>query len=166
MLIITPFLMIYNIVEVKEEYISRYLEGNIGKATWAALENHKPILYDHVPEDNGPLSPSVTARLPPLEITPEEARLLGYKPYRDDYEREYNMEAESLVSKLQLDPAEDSELEIALKLSIVDIYTRKLRERARRKRIVRDYQLVSKYFSTLRKDPPKRPLTKEQRYLN
>ncbi|XP_019881745.1 transcriptional adapter 2B [Aethina tumida] len=151
--------------EVKEEYISRYLEGNIGKATWAALENHKPILYDHVPEDNGPLSPSVTARLPPLEITPEEARLLGYKPYRDDYEREYNMEAESLVSKLQLDPAEDSELEIALKLSIVDIYTRKLRERARRKRIVRDYQLVSKYFSTLRKDPPKRPLTKEQREL-
>ncbi|CAH0550020.1 unnamed protein product, partial [Brassicogethes aeneus] len=151
--------------EVRDEYISRYLEGNIGKATWAELENHRPILYDHVPEDSGPLSPVATSRLPPLEVTPEEARLLGYKPHRDDYEREYNMEAEQLVSKLQLDTNEDTDLEVALKLSMVDIYTRRLRERARRKRIVRDYQLVSKFFANLRKDPPKRPLTKEQRDL-
>lgn len=74
-------------VEVKEEYIARYLEGNIGKATWAQLTNHRPVLVDHVPNDDGPLSPSVTSRLPPLEVTLEEARLLGYKPHRDDYER-------------------------------------------------------------------------------
>ncbi|CAH1968874.1 unnamed protein product [Acanthoscelides obtectus] len=152
--------------EVKEEYISHYLDGNIGKATWAPLANHKSVLVDHVPDDDGPLSPTTTAKLPPLDITLDEACLLGYKPHRDDYEREYNMEAEQLVSKLTLDPDEDTEMEIAMKLAIVDMYTRRLKERARRKRIVKDYQLVAKYFANLRKDPSKRPMTKEQRELH
>lgn len=73
------------------------------------------------------------------------------------------MEAEQLVSSLQLDQEEDTEMEVALKLAMVDMYTRRLRERARRKRIVRDYQLVAKYFGNLRKDPSKRPLSKDQR---
>lgn len=73
------------------------------------------------------------------------------------------MEAEQLVSSLQLDPEEDTEMEVALKLAMIDMYTRRLRERARRKRIVRDYQLVAKYFANVRKDPNKRPLSKEQR---
>lgn len=71
---------------MKEEYIARYLEGNIGKASWAHLANYRPVLKDHVPEDEGPLSPEVISRLPPLEITPEEATILGYKPHRDDFE--------------------------------------------------------------------------------
>lgn len=74
------------IAEVKEEYIARYLDGNIGKATWGPLANHRPVLVDHVLEDNGPLSPTVIAKLPPLDVTVEEARLLGYKPHRDDYD--------------------------------------------------------------------------------
>ncbi|CAH1101444.1 unnamed protein product, partial [Psylliodes chrysocephalus] len=152
--------------EVKEEYIARYLDGNIGKATLASVTANQLTLTDHVSEDDGPLSPSVTSRLPPLDVTLEEARLLGYKPHRDDYEREYNMEAEQLVSKLVLDPEEDTEMEIVLKLAIVDMYARRLRERARRKRIVRDYQLVAKYFANMRKDPTKMPqLTKDQREM-
>jgi len=35
---------------------------------------------------------------------------------------------------------------VGLKLSLVDMYASRLRERARRKRIIRDYQLVSKFF--------------------
>lgn len=57
---------------------------------WAELANHKPILTDDVPEDRGPLSPAITSRLPPLNASPEEARLLGYKSHRDDYERVNN----------------------------------------------------------------------------
>jgi hypothetical protein len=29
----------------------------------------------------------LTARLPPLDVTPDEAALLGYMPHRDDFER-------------------------------------------------------------------------------
>lgn len=38
----------------------------------------------------------------------------------------------------------------ALKLSQVDIYTRRLRERTRRKRLMRDYQLVKVFFNNQR----------------
>lgn len=56
------------------------------------------------------------------------------------------------MSNLFLNSAEDDDLDIALKLAHVDMYTNNLRERARRKRVVRDYQLVSVFFSASRKD--------------
>jgi transcriptional adapter 2-beta len=86
-------------------------------------------------------------------------------PQRDDFERDYNHEAESLVSSLFLNPAEDDDLDIALKLAQVDMYTNNLRERARRKRVVRDYQLVSAFFVSSRKEKGvKKKQTKEEKY--
>lgn len=66
-------------------------------------------------------------------------------PNRDDFEREYDPTAEQLVSNLALTP-EDDEIETALKLAQVDIYNRRLRERARKKRLVRDYKLIHDFF--------------------
>lgn len=77
--------------------------------------------------------------------------------------KEYNMEAEQILTGLHLDHDEDTDIEVALKLSMVDMYVRKLRERVRRKRIVRDYQLAAKFFSNLREDPTRKHLTKQQR---
>lgn len=80
--------------------------------------------------------------------------------------QDYNHEAESLVSSLFLNPAEDDDLDIALKLTQVDMYTNNLRERARRKRVVRDYQLVSAFFASSRKDKTmKRKQSKEEKYV-
>jgi hypothetical protein len=42
--------------------------------------------------------------------------------------------------------SEDDEVDVGLKLALVDMYASRLRERARRKRIIRDFQLVSKFF--------------------
>ncbi|XP_015123502.1 transcriptional adapter 2B isoform X1 [Diachasma alloeum] len=150
--------------EAKEEYMARYLDGNIGKHTWPPTESYKPNLTDQTSSDHGPLSPDLTSRLPPLDITPEEAAQLGYMPQRDDFERDYNHEAESLVSSLFLNPAEDDDLDIALKLAHVDMYTNNLRERARRKRVVRDYQLVSQFFASSRKEKGiKKKQTREEK---
>ncbi|XP_050509666.1 transcriptional adapter 2B-like isoform X1 [Diabrotica virgifera virgifera] len=146
--------------EVKEEYIARYVDGNLGKVTMTNPNLKKPVLVDHTIDDDASVTPA-----PPLDVTLEEANLLGYKPYRDDYEMEYNMEAEGLVSKLSLDPEEDSGVEIVLKLMIVDMYMRRLKERTRRKKIVKDYQLVAKYFENLRMDPYKAQITRDQREL-
>lgn len=80
--------------------------------------------------------------------------------------QDYNHEAESLVSSLFLNPAEDDDLDIALKLAQVDMYTNNLRERARRKRVVRDYQLVSAFFASSRKDKTiKKKQSKEEKYV-
>lgn len=75
------------------------------------------------------------------------------------------MEAEKLVSPLHLNIKEDSNVDLALKLAQVDVYTRALRERFRRKRVVKDYQLVAKFFANQRKEGIKKPLSKEQRSL-
>ncbi|CAF4768207.1 unnamed protein product [Pieris macdunnoughi] len=135
--------------ETKDEYIARYLEGSIGRATWGNVEStSRPSL--HCPDkDQGPLSPTAVSRLPPLAITTDEAAQLGYMSNRDDFEREHDHEAEQLISTLSIN-SEDDELDVALKLSQVDIYTRRLRERTRRKRLVRDYQLVSVFFNNQR----------------
>ncbi|XP_043271505.1 transcriptional adapter 2B [Venturia canescens] len=150
--------------EAKEEYIVRYLDGNIGKHTWPPIDSYKPNLVDQTTSDHGPLSPDLISRLPPLDVSPEEAAELGYMPQRDDFERDYNHEAESLVSSLFLNPAEDDDLDIALKLAQVDMYTNNLRERARRKRVIRDYQLVSHFFASSRKEKGiKKKQTKEEK---
>lgn len=135
--------------EAKDEYITRYLEGSIGRATWGNVESTSRPSIHCADRDDGPLGPSAVSRLPHLAVTSDEAAQLGYMPNRDDFEREHDHEAEQLISALSLN-SEDDELDIALKLSQVDIYTRRLRERTRRKRLVRDFQLVSVFFNNQR----------------
>ncbi|KAJ0173642.1 hypothetical protein K1T71_010791 [Dendrolimus kikuchii] len=135
--------------EAKDEYITRYLEGSIGRATWGNVESTSRPSLHCADRDDGPLGPSAVSRLPHLAVTADEAAQLGYMPNRDDFEREHDHEAEQLISALSLN-SEDDELDVALKLSQVDIYTRRLRERTRRKRLVRDYQLVSVFFNNQR----------------
>lgn len=132
--------------DAKEEYTARFLIGTVGRHTWLpASQNMRPNLIDHTQDDHGPLSQITTQRLPPIEVSPVEASQLGYMPNRDDFEREYDTAAEQLVSTLSLSP-DDEDTDLLLKLAQVDIYTRRLRERARRKRLVRDYQLVANFF--------------------
>ncbi|XP_034834287.1 transcriptional adapter 2B isoform X2 [Maniola hyperantus] len=135
--------------EAKDEYITRYLEGSIGRATWGNVESTSRPLLHCADRDEGPLSPSAISRLQPLAVAADEAAQLGYMSNRDDFEREHDHEAEQLISTLSIN-SEDDELDVALKLSQVDIYTRRLRERTRRKRLVRDYQLVSVFFNNQR----------------
>ncbi|KAK8768699.1 hypothetical protein V5799_014838 [Amblyomma americanum] len=92
-----------------------------------------------------PLSPSLSSAVAPVDITPSEQQELGYMPCRDDYEREYDNEAESLISQLSVGGPEEDELETALKLAQVDMYSRRLRERMRRKGLVRDYRLLEQF---------------------
>lgn len=156
---------------MKNEYISRYLEGNIGKATWPDAAKIRPALVDHVSEgasdpnkmhmpDDGPLSAGAMSRLPPLDITPEEEALLEYKPYRDDFNQEYDVEAEQLLQKLKDDDSDCSDIEKLLKLKVIGMYQKRLMERVRRKRLVRDYQLVAKHFG---RDESTNSLTDKQK---
>ncbi|XKL62886.1 hypothetical protein PGB90_002719 [Kerria lacca] len=149
--------------EAKDEYISRFLEGSIGRVMWEPAYNLRPHLLDLTIPDDGPLGPAAMTKLPPLDITPEEATLLGYMPQRDDFEKEYDNTAELLVSSLSINPNEDDELDIALKLAQVDMYMNSLRERTRRKRVVKDYQLVAQFFTARKERPLKKKLTKEQK---
>ena len=131
-------------LQVKERYIKCFINGPIGRATWS--EDLRGHAVDHTQDnDRGPLSPTLTSKLPPINIAPTEALLLGYMPNRDDFE-DFDRSNEALVSQMGAKSAEDEDVEIAMKLAHTDIYERALREEVRRKRVARDYQLVCQYF--------------------
>ncbi|XP_038601373.1 transcriptional adapter 2-beta [Tachyglossus aculeatus] len=149
--------------EVMEHYVSMYIHGNLGKACIPATIPNR--VTDHTCPGGGPLSPSLTTPLPPLDISVAEQQQLGYMPLRDDYEIEYDQEAEALISGLSVN-YDDDDVEIELKRAHVDMYVRKLRERQRRKDLARDYNLVPAFLGKDRKERDRagrRKVTKEEK---
>lgn len=138
--------------ECKEVYLTRYVNGNLGLASWANISNS--MLHVDI-DDQGSSFEKVLAKIPPLDVTFQQAEILGFQPLRDDYERNCYPEAEALVSHLQIDDPSETSIEQSLKLDRINMYLDKLRERHRRKRIIKDYQLVAKYFESL--NPTKMP---------
>ncbi|XP_060771924.1 transcriptional adapter 2-beta [Neoarius graeffei] len=135
--------------EVMDHYVTMYIHGNLGKACIPELIPNR--VTDHTCPGGAPLSPSLTAPPPPLELTPAEQQQLGYMPLRDDYEVEYEQEAELLVSGLSVN-YDDEDVELEMKRAHVDMYVRKLRERQRRKDVARDYNLVNAFLGREKKD--------------
>uniref|UniRef100_A0A3P9BPM2 Transcriptional adaptor 2B n=1 Tax=Maylandia zebra TaxID=106582 RepID=A0A3P9BPM2_9CICH len=138
--------------EVMEHYVTMYIHGNLGKA--CIPDSIPNRVTDHTCPSGGPLSPSLTTPLPPLDISLVEQQQLGYMPLRDDYEIEYDQDAEKLISGLCVN-YDDEDVEIEMKRAHVDMYVRKLRERQRRKNIARDYNLVPSFLGRDKKDKEK-----------
>lgn len=138
--------------EVMEHYVTMYIHGNLGKA--CIPDNIPNRVTDHTCPSGGPLSPSLTTPLPPLDISLAEQQQLGYMPLRDDYEIEYDQDAEKLISGLSVN-YDDEDVEIEMKRAHVDMYVRKLRERQRRKNVARDYNLVPTFLGRDKKDKEK-----------
>ncbi|KAJ0006438.1 hypothetical protein NQD34_013711 [Periophthalmus magnuspinnatus] len=138
--------------EVMEHYVTMYIHGNLGKA--CIPDSIPNRVTDHTCPTGGPLSPSLTTPLPPLDISLTEQQQLGYMPLRDDYEIEYDQDAEKLISALSVN-YDDEDVDIDMKRAHVDMYVRKLRERQRRKNIARDYSLVPAFLGKDKKDKEK-----------
>ena len=79
------------------------------------------------PEDRGPLSPTLTGKLPGINVAPQESLLLGYMSNRDDFE-DFDKSVEGLVSQIGVKSLEDEDIDTALQLVHVDMYERLLRE--------------------------------------
>ncbi len=69
------------------------------------------------------------------------ADLPGYMPLREDFEIEYENDAETMLADMEFSP-DDHPSEIELKLQVIRIYNTKLAERDRRKRFVIDRGLI------------------------
>lgn len=116
-----------------------FIRGNIGKVTFR--NDPTPKVIDHTCPD-GPLSPSISTPISPIELSLQEQHALGYMPLRDDFEREFDNEAETLVSSLMIN-YDDDDLDIAVKLAQVERYRLRLKERDRRKQFAREHGLIT-----------------------
>lgn len=81
--------------ECYEHYDKFYLQGpNI------SLLKGNISDYDTVLDHSSPLKPSGQER--PVQLEPIEQQLLGYMIMRDDFERDYDNDAESLLTRLNV----------------------------------------------------------------
>lgn len=137
-----------NAEECCERYLRVYVDNFFGRCSWNAIDKELYTVKDHTCKFNQPLSPSLSLpeRHKIVDINKEQQIRLGYMPKRDDFEREYDNEGELLVSKLAVNANDDTDLDQDLKIAHINMYTDKLRERFRRKRIVLEYNLVKLFF--------------------
>ena len=158
----------------RDHFGAVFLHGSMGRLLWR--EDQRGRALDHTGGANPALSPVKTEGQGGLgggnaHLTSHESILLGYLPIRDDFEVEYDNEAESLVSHLihlpnssqsgnqqasrgstegpgggdSLTPEGDN-LDNELKVAQVEMYKSRLRQRERRKKVVRDHTLISNFF--------------------
>lgn len=134
--------------ECSERYSRVYVETFFGRSAWNAIDKNLYTVTDHTCLHDQPLSPSLSLpeREKIVDISREQQLRLGYMPKRDDFEREYDNDAELLVSRLAVNANDDTEFDQDLKVAHINMYTDKLRERFRRKRIVLEYNLVKLFF--------------------
>jgi transcriptional adapter 2-beta len=134
--------------ECSERYLQVYVENFFGRSAWNAIDKNLYTVIDHTCLHDQPLSPSLSLpeRDKIVDISREQQIRLGYMPKRDDFEREYDNDAELLVSRLAVNANDDTELDQNLKIAHINMYTDKLRERFRRKRIVLEYNIVKLFF--------------------
>lgn len=147
--------------ECQDHYVTFYVNGSIGRETIVLT---KSPVKDHSCPEGGPLSPSITTPISPIELSIQEQHDLGYMPFRDDFEREHDNEAETVISSLA-NNYDDDELDIAVKLVQVDRYRTRLKERERRKRIAREYNLIQAAASLIKpkSQTPKKRTSKDEK---
>nr|XP_009858022.1 transcriptional adapter 2-beta isoform X1 [Ciona intestinalis] len=127
--------------EVEEHYMSVYMDSYMGRMVVPTEIPNR--MTDHTPSihESTPILPP-----PNLQVSKVEQLELAYMPNRDDFEYEFDNDAERLISPIFMN-TDDNELDRGLKLAKVDMYLTRLRERQRRKDISREYYLVDKFFA-------------------
>ncbi|CAL8078686.1 unnamed protein product [Calicophoron daubneyi] len=145
-------------------YWDYYLGGIIGYEL-SSNDKHLSRITDHTNLSKS-FSPQFSPS-PAVHIDVEDQQLLGYTPARDDFERDYDNDAESILCRLNPSFSQD-DLEDALKVAQVGIYVQRLRERQRRKEIAREHGLIAQILAFILNKKIKRriPLYHHKPQLN
>ncbi|XP_023320922.1 transcriptional adapter 2-beta isoform X2 [Eurytemora carolleeae] len=126
--------------ECRDAVNQSFVDGPIGSRTYE--EKNRGNAVDHTPK------PAPTAGKKETDLSINDMLALGWLPNRDEFEVEHCNEAETLVSSLDQgknDEVED-EVESALKLSQVEMYQAKLKDRERRRQTAADHDLITQFF--------------------
>ncbi|XP_031564876.1 transcriptional adapter 2-beta-like isoform X2 [Actinia tenebrosa] len=127
------------VAETADHYNDTYVHGDVGKAS---IEPFKDKIVDHTTIEGGLLSPTILNPHEQVEMSAAEQTELGYMPLRDDFEKEYDNDAETLISGLQFNK-DDDDLEKDLKIALIDMYIRRLKDRQTKKDIARQHGLIA-----------------------
>jgi transcriptional adapter 2-alpha len=94
-------------------------------------------------------APPATPKKKPTASVPSCHEVQGYMPGRLEFETEYANEAEEAVQLMQFDPGDgvnprtgELEPEMELKMTVMDIYNTRLTQRAERKKVIFEHNLL------------------------
>lgn len=94
-------------------------------------------------------APPATPKKKPTASVPACHEVQGYMPGRLEFETEYANEAEEAVQLMQFDPGDginsktgEVEPEMDLKMTVMDIYNSRLTQRAERKKVIFEHNLL------------------------
>ncbi|KAF2801389.1 transcriptional adaptor 2 [Mytilinidion resinicola] len=168
--------------EVRQHYIDTYLNSSKFPLPEHASPNDKR-LSDAVPrevfqarkkrriedrKEDARNAPPATPKQKPTASVPACHEVQGYMPGRLEFETEYFNEAEEAVQHMQFDPGDgvnqrtgETEPEMELKMTVMDIYNSRLDARVERKKIIFEHKLLE-YKKNALADKKR---TKEEREL-
>lgn len=126
-----------------EDHFKLYLEGNIGQATWSTAQ--VPTIKDHTDTELDIQNSTNTKKSKSCNLSSDDCLAVGYMPLRNEFEEEYDDNAEALLCHLS-ENEEDDDLDKALKCAKIQIYNKRLRKRIECKRVVEEYDLVSEFL--------------------
>eukprot|EP00298_Acanthocystis_sp_HF-20_P012228 c19780_g1_i1.p1 GENE.c19780_g1_i1~~c19780_g1_i1.p1 ORF type:complete len:357 (-),score=138.86 c19780_g1_i1:36-1106(-) len=117
------------------------------------LQESRSLVSTHIKSGSGASGSKSQQALTPADVA-------GYMPLRNDFEIEYDNDAEMIIADMEILP-NDSEEDRQLKIKLLQIYFAKLEERGRRKFFVLDRGLLD--FKKLHTAERRKP--KEEREL-
>ncbi|CAD5113781.1 DgyrCDS2949 [Dimorphilus gyrociliatus] len=144
-------------------YYTYFIQGRIGPKT--VPRDLPDNIIDHTGTCNGDLSPSLPVTAPIIELTSQEQREFGYLPLRDDFEIEYDNDAEKTVSDLTLNYHEDDETDLDIKLLQIEAFRERLEEREKRKHVARVHNIISSLLPSDKKFKTDRSNSKRKSFL-
>lgn len=127
--------------EAEDHYTMYYVESSdMGRASIPSSIPNR--MTDHTP----PLHESlVSVKIPETSLPKSQQLSLAYMPQRDDFELEFDNDAETIVSGLT-NSNDDNDLDVKLKVAQAQMYVTRLKERQNRKALSLEYLLVNSFF--------------------
>ncbi|XP_011606858.1 transcriptional adapter 2-alpha [Takifugu rubripes] len=137
--------------ECESHYMKNFINNPLFSSTLLSLRKTKD---SHFAEGAVPFRPCDDPPRPTFDSVMSRD-MAGYMPARADFMEEFDNYAEWDLKDIDF-VDDDSDILRALKLSVVDIYHSRLKERQRRKRVIRDHGLINlRKFQMLERCYPK-----------
>ncbi|KFD60405.1 hypothetical protein M514_12883 [Trichuris suis] len=134
--------------EISSHYEDCYLNGRLGKEVSNGLTYAQ--LTDHTSTSSCPTEVTRTDGNGYCnKYNSHDLRLLAYMPHRDDFEKEFMNDAESLISNL-LFISDGRQIEHEAQLCLISMYISRLNERRKCKKLIGEYDLISQFLKEQR----------------
>ncbi|KAI0980210.1 hypothetical protein GJ496_003601, partial [Pomphorhynchus laevis] len=136
---IAEFVKTRSISDCRSHFDQFYLSGSMWQYLIRELDIRKLSITNHTQSNEDSIL------LPPVLISENNKKLIGFLPLRDDYEREYKNDIERMLNNLVSSDVDEraTKQDMNFKYSIINVYLGILRERQELKKHARQCGLLS-----------------------